>query len=209
MNKIVAIAAWFTFGAIVLFTLSPIQMRPGDIITPDVDRAMAFFLLSALFATTFPKRILLVAALTVMAAGGLELMQHLSPTRHGELSDALFKATGGLLGAGLAYFISFLKDARRGKPDAVFNTADHVGSLPNETGFSVMSRMIDSVYFSPEDGQLRIRMHDGGERLFKGVDEAEAIAFVSADSPGRYYAENIRSKYERVVAPTAKPSLAA
>ncbi len=209
MNKIVAIAAWFTFGAIVLFTLSPIQMRPGDIITPDVDRAMAFFLLSTLFATTFPKRILLIAVLTVMAAGGLELMQHLSPTRHGELSDALFKAAGGLAGAGLAYLISFLRKSGRDTPDAVWNVADQMGPLPNETGFSVMSRMIDSIYFSQEDGQLRIKMHNGEERLFKGVDEAEAIAFVSADSPGRYYTNNIRSKYERVAASPTGQSLVA
>ena len=64
----------------------------------------------------------------------------------------------------------------------------------------VTSRIISSVYFSPEDGKLRLRFANGEERLFEGVPEKAVKAMVRAESPGMYYIRNIREVYRRLAA---------
>ncbi len=64
----------------------------------------------------------------------------------------------------------------------------------------VTSRIIKSVYYSQEDGQLRICFKNGEERLFTGVPKDEAEAMVSATSPGQHYIEHIRKRFTRVAA---------
>jgi len=65
---------------------------------------------------------------------------------------------------------------------------------------SVTSRIIKSVYYGREDGQLRIRFKNGQERLFTGVPEEEVEAMVSATSPGTHYIDHIRERFTRVAA---------
>jgi hypothetical protein len=48
------ITAWTAFAAIIFVTVSPIEMRPGDIFSVDVDRALAFGLLSSMFMVAYP-----------------------------------------------------------------------------------------------------------------------------------------------------------
>lgn len=64
----------------------------------------------------------------------------------------------------------------------------------------VQSRLIESIYFNPDDGKLHLRMHGGEVRLFEGVPEKEVEAMTEAPSPGRYYIDNIRSRYPRLAA---------
>ncbi|KQS80553.1 hypothetical protein ASG25_02930 [Rhizobium sp. Leaf384] len=64
----------------------------------------------------------------------------------------------------------------------------------------VESRIIHSVYFSQEDGQLRICFKNGEERRFIGVPEAEAAAMCEAPSPGQHYIAKIRNEYDRLAA---------
>lgn len=64
----------------------------------------------------------------------------------------------------------------------------------------VQSRIINSVYFSQEDGRLRIVMKNGEERLFDGVPAQEAFRMVDAPSPGQYYIDNIRTQFRRIAA---------
>lgn len=64
--------------------------------------------------------------------------------------------------------------------------------------FPVSSRIIESVFFSQDDGRLYIRFKNGEERLFTGVPQEAAAAMVSAASPGHHYIEYIRTKYQRV-----------
>jgi len=61
----------------------------------------------------------------------------------------------------------------------------------------VTSRMIESVYFSQEDGQLRLRFRNGEERCFTGVPESEAIALCNSHSPGQHYIDHIRAHFTR------------
>lgn len=63
---------------------------------------------------------------------------------------------------------------------------------------AVSSRIIKSVYFSQEDGQLRIRFKSGEERLFRDVPEQAVTAMVNAPSPGQHYLDKIRPQFQRV-----------
>lgn len=63
---------------------------------------------------------------------------------------------------------------------------------------AVSSRIIKSVFFSQEDGQLRIRFKNGEERLFRDVPEQAVKALVDSASPGQHYIDNIRPQFVRV-----------
>ncbi|MBW9056298.1 KTSC domain-containing protein [Rhizobium mesosinicum] len=64
----------------------------------------------------------------------------------------------------------------------------------------VKSRIIQNVYFSQEDGRLRIRFRNGEERLFDGVPADDVSTMVAAPSPGQYYIDRIRTRYRRIAA---------
>jgi len=61
----------------------------------------------------------------------------------------------------------------------------------------VASKIVRSVHFSQEDGQLRICFRNGEERRFDGVPERVVAEFVAAPSPGTYYLEHIRTRFAR------------
>jgi hypothetical protein len=65
---------------------------------------------------------------------------------------------------------------------------------------SVKSKIIKSVYFSQDDGRLRICFKNGEERLFEGVPSSEAHAMTVAPSPGHYYLDRIRTRFRRLAA---------
>ena len=60
------------------------------------------------FALAYPDRLLLVFAIVVGAAFGLEALQLLTPDRHGRAADALIKALGGISGICVGQMASFL-----------------------------------------------------------------------------------------------------
>jgi hypothetical protein len=62
----------------------------------------------------------------------------------------------------------------------------------------VKSRIIKSVYFSQEDGSLKICFKNGEERPFAGVDEPAVAALCAAPSPGQHYISHIRQAFRRV-----------
>jgi hypothetical protein len=94
-------AAWLLVGAIVTFTLSPIELRPVTGVPANWERFAAFAATGALFCLGYPQHRLRVVWLVIGVAGLLEVLQHLAPGRHGQLPDGSVKAAGALLGAGL------------------------------------------------------------------------------------------------------------
>ncbi len=64
----------------------------------DVDRAGAFAVMALLFVLAYPRQWLLCALLLMLGAGGIELLQFLSPSRHAHLDDAAVKAAGAAIG---------------------------------------------------------------------------------------------------------------
>ncbi|WP_426424874.1 hypothetical protein [Bradyrhizobium genosp. A] len=90
-------AAWLVFGLIVFATLSPIGLRPetGHV---RIERFAAYALLGALFVAAYPHHFTRTMSLVLAAAILLEVLQHLTPDRHGHLIDAMEKFMGGVAG---------------------------------------------------------------------------------------------------------------
>ncbi|WP_082666436.1 VanZ family protein [Aureimonas sp. AU4] len=94
-------AAWFFLAAIVFITIAPIGLRPEQILTDDLDRAIAFAVLAILFVIAYPRRWVAIGLVLILGAGGIELLQLITSTRHARIEDAVVKATGVALGVAL------------------------------------------------------------------------------------------------------------
>lgn len=107
--------AWLLVFAMAVFTLSPIDFRPVTGASVSLERVAAFAAIGATFCLGYPKHRLPILVLLLGIVGFLEIAQNYVPGRHGRLPDGLVKASGALLGASFAAFIS------------------RYGSLPRET----------------------------------------------------------------------------
>jgi hypothetical protein len=209
-KRTLQLAAWAALAAIVIVTISPIGWRPRDILPVDMDRALVFAAMSALFVAAYPKHWFALSILMVVGAGAIELLQLLSPTRHARLDDAAVKAVGALAGALLAWVANVIFERKwlskrdrlqssRQSP-ALRNSPAVLDEIHHVTRLTVESRLIESIYFGQTDGRLYIQFRNGEERLFEGVPEEEAFAIALAQSPGRYYADRIKPNFKRIAA---------
>ena len=104
-HKIITAIAWAILAFIVFATLSPIGLRP-HIENVSVERFGAFAVVGLLFGLAYPKRLWLVLSLVVGTAFALEALQHLTPDRHGHLSDAFVKFAGGIAGVAVSWLVN-------------------------------------------------------------------------------------------------------
>ena len=111
IQKASTIAGWLALAFIVYATLSPIDDRPV-IASAHLEHFAAFGLVGLAFALAYPNRLLVIAAIVVGSAFGLEALQLLTPDRHGRAIDALVKAAGGACGIGGGQLISYLLRTR-------------------------------------------------------------------------------------------------
>ncbi|WP_164105546.1 VanZ family protein, partial [Stenotrophomonas maltophilia] len=86
------IAAWGLLAAVFVATVGPIQLRPITGHSVGLERFLALAVIGGLFGLAYPKRWPLVLALVLGSAAAFELMQHLSPGRHGRIADFAVKA---------------------------------------------------------------------------------------------------------------------
>ena len=93
IQRISVITGWLVLAFIVYATLSPIGARPV-LALPHLEHFAAFALMGLAFALAYPNRVLLVVALVMGTAAGLEALQLLTPDRHGRAADAFIKALG-------------------------------------------------------------------------------------------------------------------
>jgi xanthine/uracil permease len=100
IQKASIVAGWLALAFIVYATLSPIDDRPV-VAAPHFEHFAAFAFVGFAFGLAYPKRLVLIAAVILISAFGLEAMQLLTPDRHGRLIDATIKAVGGLCGIGI------------------------------------------------------------------------------------------------------------
>ena len=107
MARVVALLA---FAIIAYATFSTISARPGTGFVA-FEREMAFVLLGAATMIGFPTRFWLVALTMLVVVFGLELAQHLTPDRHGRLSDALQKLAGAAMGVALGLVANYFRAA--------------------------------------------------------------------------------------------------
>ena len=82
-------------------------MRPAMQTYAHFEHVIAFACLGALFGFAYPRRLILVCVIVFGAAALLEILQTMTPDRHGTWIDALEKMAGGAAG------IIFAMTARR------------------------------------------------------------------------------------------------
>ena len=95
----VRVTAWLLAVAIAVATVCPLGFRPVTGFSADLERFVAFGLVGLFFGLAYPRHRLVVLALVVAGAAGLEAVQYFSLTRHARMQDVEIKATAGALGA--------------------------------------------------------------------------------------------------------------
>jgi len=113
--RIITAAAWLSIIAIayatltrvgfvyaIYYKLSPILMRPEMKIYAPLEHIIAFTFMGALFGLAYPQRMVTVCCIVFGGAILLEILQTLTPDRHGTLIDALEKMAGGAVGISIA-----------------------------------------------------------------------------------------------------------
>ena len=110
-QKLVTVAAWTLLAFTAYATISPI--RPSLFTSPSLERLAAFAFLGALFCLAYPRHILLVCLIVLGSAVLLEIVQLLTPDRHGRIQDAVIKMTGGALGIAAGRAMLYFQQASR------------------------------------------------------------------------------------------------
>jgi VanZ family protein len=111
IQRVSVAAGWLALAFIVYATLSPIDARPM-VTRPHFEHFAAFAVMALAFGLAYPNRLLLVVAIVLASAFGLEALQLLTPDRHGRVLDAVVKASGGICGIGVGQLMSFLLRTR-------------------------------------------------------------------------------------------------
>src|ERR1700752_1104476 len=108
MTIFLRLFAWLLAAAVPFATLGPPGSRPHLAITHDGEHALAFGLVGLAFAFAYPRQRQLVAGLSVVMIGVLELLQLLVPGRHARLEDFVVNALATLAGLALAAIVDWL-----------------------------------------------------------------------------------------------------
>jgi hypothetical protein len=113
--KLIKMAAWASIIFIAYATLThvgfvyaiyhglaPILMGPGMKTYAHLEHIVAFTIVGSLFSFAYPRHTIFVCGVIFGGAALLEILQTLTPDRHGTLIDALEKMAGGAAGIMLA-----------------------------------------------------------------------------------------------------------
>jgi hypothetical protein len=92
IRRVSIIAGWLALAFIAFATLSPIDDRPVVVAAPPFEHFAAFAFVGFAFGLAYPKRLVLIAALVLISAFGLEAMQLLTPDRHGRVMEEIGRA---------------------------------------------------------------------------------------------------------------------
>jgi len=100
------VLAWLLLAGLIFVTLAPINLRPSTPAPTQVERAIALVVVGLAFAIAYPRRLLLVAAIVLGATILLEILQLMSPSRHGRIVDVLVKLSGAVAGLGIGWLVN-------------------------------------------------------------------------------------------------------
>jgi hypothetical protein len=103
------VLAWLLLAGLIFVTLSPIDLRPITPLPTQVERALALAVVGFVFALAYPRRFVLVAALVLGATALLELLQLVTPSRHGGWPDVAVKLLGGSVGLVSGWLLNRLR----------------------------------------------------------------------------------------------------
>ena len=101
MTRVFLVAGWLALGAVAFMTLGPVHDRP-QVAPSHWEHFSAFVLLGIVFALAYPNRPMRAVLIVVGSAILLEVLQLLTPDRHGRLVDAMTKVAGAVSGITLA-----------------------------------------------------------------------------------------------------------
>jgi VanZ family protein len=107
MKILFRMGAVILIAAVVFATLGPPRYRPHSPLGQDGEHALAFVLVGLAVGLAFPQRRLLVAAVSVLLIGLLEIMQLWAPGRHARLEDFLVDAATACIGLAFAAAIGW------------------------------------------------------------------------------------------------------
>jgi VanZ family protein len=110
MTAFLRVIAWALAAAVTFATLGPARFRPHADLGQNGEHALAFVLVGLAFGFAYRRNRLLTAAVAVVMAGVIEILQFWAPGRHARLSDfivdALATCTGLAIAAALDWFVS-------------------------------------------------------------------------------------------------------
>ncbi len=113
LQKVIALAAWGLLAFVAYATISPIQDRPTLPTSTNFEHLAAFAVLGAMFSLAYPRRLALLCLIVIGSAVLLELLQLLTPDRHGRVPDAIEKMAGGFVGIAVGRAILYFDQAER------------------------------------------------------------------------------------------------
>lgn len=116
-RTLLRIVAWAALLLIIISTLAPIEWRPHSGLPVQFERLAAFVLVGFLMALAYPRHLLLCALLVLGAAVALEVLQLVTPSRHGRGIDLLAKLVGGAGGIALGWVLNEFLPTRLAKPN--------------------------------------------------------------------------------------------
>ena len=112
-QKLMIIVAWAVLAFIAYATISPIQYKPTLPMPSSVEHLAAFAVLGSLFCAAYPRYMVFVCLIVVGSAVFLEVVQLLTPDRHGRIQDLIEKVAGGAVGIVTGRAILSFKRANR------------------------------------------------------------------------------------------------
>jgi len=147
--------AWLLVLAIAVFTLAPIEFRPVTAAPADWERFAAFTAMGSLFCLGYPRHRFRIICFVIGAAGLLEVLQHLNPTRHGRLPDGAVKVVGALWGVVLVVLAERIFDrlrtgSRPGRDPRATIRAQRTNRPPASGGIKVRAGLSDTSLMASE-----------------------------------------------------------
>jgi hypothetical protein len=126
VHRLITVAAWASLAFIayatmtrigfvyaIYFKLSPILDCPAIRTYAFFEHFIAFGFFGAALFFGYPRRLIFVCCVVFCSAVVLEIMQTLTPDRHGTLVDAAQKIAGGACGICVSRLIFILWDRKR------------------------------------------------------------------------------------------------
>jgi len=101
----------------VYFKIKPFLFGLNMATWAHVEHAIAFLTLGSLFAMAYPQRTRMVCLIVIGSAITLELLQTLTPDRHGTLFDASEKIVAGCVGIAAVRLFQFIRSNAK-QPEA-------------------------------------------------------------------------------------------
>jgi VanZ family protein len=129
LRGFIVVAAWASAAAVIYATLSKLELvyRLYYLLAPflnypsmqtyaTIEHLTAYGVVGMLFCAVYPRSLLRVCFFLFLFIIGLEVLQTLTPDRHGTLHDAVEKMIGGATGAVLMTAALSWKRTRRVRP---------------------------------------------------------------------------------------------